>query len=128
MRNRLVILGGGESGVGAAYLAFRNGIDVFLSEKKKPLALSGRIVVVVVRRWIGLFHPLYRRYSPLVLKGWPITHPTASCFFFFVPSSSMEWKRSQQSPNDSNPVVDFLKQKGAKRYDEIDFWRYCQQY
>lgn len=34
MRNRLVILGGGESGVGAAYLAFRNGIDVFLSEKK----------------------------------------------------------------------------------------------
>ncbi len=34
MRNRLVVLGGGESGVGAAYLAFRNGIDVFLSEKK----------------------------------------------------------------------------------------------
>ena len=34
MGNRLVVLGGGESGVGAAYLAFRNGIDVFLSEKK----------------------------------------------------------------------------------------------
>ena len=34
MGNRLVVLGGGESGVGAAYLAFRNGINVFLSEKK----------------------------------------------------------------------------------------------
>ena len=33
MSNRLVVLGGGESGVGAAFLAFKKGIDVFLSEK-----------------------------------------------------------------------------------------------
>ena len=33
MSDRLVVLGGGESGVGAAFLAFKKGIDVFLSDK-----------------------------------------------------------------------------------------------
>jgi len=32
MNNRLVILGGGESGVGAAVLAKKQGFDVFLSD------------------------------------------------------------------------------------------------
>ena len=32
MSDRLVVLGG-ESGVGAAFLAFKKGIDVFLSHK-----------------------------------------------------------------------------------------------
>ena len=33
--SRLVILGGGESGVGAAVLAKKKGFDVFLSDKGK---------------------------------------------------------------------------------------------
>ena len=33
MNDNLIVLGGGESGVGAAYLASQNGINVFLSEK-----------------------------------------------------------------------------------------------
>ena len=32
MENKLVILGGGESGVGAAFLAKQKGFDVFLSD------------------------------------------------------------------------------------------------
>ncbi|HPX80235.1 MAG TPA: UDP-N-acetylmuramoyl-L-alanine--D-glutamate ligase, partial [Bacteroidales bacterium] len=32
MNNKLVILGGGESGVGAAVLAKKQGFDVFLSD------------------------------------------------------------------------------------------------
>lgn len=35
MSNRVVILGGGESGTGAAYLAMRKGMAVFLSDKGK---------------------------------------------------------------------------------------------
>lgn len=35
MSNRVVILGGGESGTGAAYLAMRKGMVVFLSDKGK---------------------------------------------------------------------------------------------
>jgi UDP-N-acetylmuramoylalanine--D-glutamate ligase len=35
MSNRVVILGGGESGTGAAYLAVRKGMAVFLSDKGK---------------------------------------------------------------------------------------------
>ena len=34
MLDNLVVLGGGESGIGAAYLANKKGIKVFLSEKK----------------------------------------------------------------------------------------------
>jgi|TARA_B100000795_G_scaffold91666_1_gene66902 UDP-N-acetylmuramoylalanine--D-glutamate ligase len=34
MNDNLVVLGGGESGIGAAYLANKKGIKVFLSEKK----------------------------------------------------------------------------------------------
>lgn len=30
---KIVVLGGGESGVGAAYLAKKKGLDVFLSDK-----------------------------------------------------------------------------------------------
>ena len=30
---KIVVLGGGESGIGAAYLAKKKGIDVFLSDK-----------------------------------------------------------------------------------------------
>ena len=33
MKENLIVLGGGESGVGAAYLASQNGISVFLSDK-----------------------------------------------------------------------------------------------
>ena len=33
MKDNLVVLGGGESGIGAAYLAKKNGIKVFLSDK-----------------------------------------------------------------------------------------------
>ena len=33
MKENLIVLGGGESGVGAAYLAYQRGINVFLSEK-----------------------------------------------------------------------------------------------
>ena len=33
MNDNLIVLGGGESGVGAAYLASQNGISVFLSDK-----------------------------------------------------------------------------------------------
>tara|TARA_B100000767_G_scaffold73035_1_gene69703 strand:- start:5613 stop:6953 length:1341 start_codon:yes stop_codon:yes gene_type:complete len=33
MNDNLIVLGGGESGVGAAYLASQNGINVFLSDK-----------------------------------------------------------------------------------------------
>lgn len=33
MSDLLVVLGGGESGVGAAFLAFKKGLDVFLSDK-----------------------------------------------------------------------------------------------
>ena len=32
MKNEIVVIGGGESGVGAAFLAKKNGINVFLSE------------------------------------------------------------------------------------------------
>ena len=32
MKTNLIVLGGGESGVGAAYLANKNGMNVFLSE------------------------------------------------------------------------------------------------
>jgi UDP-N-acetylmuramoylalanine--D-glutamate ligase len=32
MKKRIVILGGGESGVGAALLASREGMDVFVSD------------------------------------------------------------------------------------------------
>ena len=32
MKNSIVVIGGGESGVGAAFLANKNGYDVFLSE------------------------------------------------------------------------------------------------
>ena len=32
MKNSIVAIGGGESGVGAAFLANKNGYDVFLSE------------------------------------------------------------------------------------------------
>ena len=35
MNNRIVVLGGGESGVGAAVLAKVKGFDVFLSDKGK---------------------------------------------------------------------------------------------
>ena len=35
MKYRIVIIGGGESGVGAAYLANKNGYEVFLSDCKK---------------------------------------------------------------------------------------------
>ena len=35
MKDRIVIIGGGESGVGAAYLANKNGYEVFLSDYKK---------------------------------------------------------------------------------------------
>lgn len=35
MKQKVVILGGGESGTGAAYLAVRKGMDVFLSDKGK---------------------------------------------------------------------------------------------
>ena len=34
MKNRIVIIGGGESGIGAAYLASKKGYEVFLSEHK----------------------------------------------------------------------------------------------
>ena len=37
MKNRMVILGAGESGVGAALLAHRNGYDVFVSDAS-PIA------------------------------------------------------------------------------------------
>ena len=33
MKNEIVVIGGGESGVGAAFLAKKNGINVFLSER-----------------------------------------------------------------------------------------------
>lgn len=33
MKQNLVVLGGGESGIGAAYLASKKGIKVFLSDK-----------------------------------------------------------------------------------------------
>lgn len=33
MNDNLIVLGGGESGVGTAYLASQNGINVFLSDK-----------------------------------------------------------------------------------------------
>ena len=32
MKNSIVVIGGGESGVGSAFLANKNGYDVFLSE------------------------------------------------------------------------------------------------
>ena len=32
MKTNLIVLGGGESGVGAAYLANKNGMNVFLSD------------------------------------------------------------------------------------------------
>lgn len=32
MKNSIIVIGGGESGVGAAYLASKNGYNVFLSE------------------------------------------------------------------------------------------------
>jgi len=35
MAERLVILGGGESGAGAAYLGQKKGYEVFLSDKGK---------------------------------------------------------------------------------------------
>jgi UDP-N-acetylmuramoylalanine--D-glutamate ligase len=35
MKDRIVIIGGGESGVGAAYLANKKGYEVFLSDYKK---------------------------------------------------------------------------------------------
>ena len=35
MNSNIVILGGGESGIGAAILAQKNGFDVFLSDKGK---------------------------------------------------------------------------------------------
>ena len=35
MKYRIVIIGGGESGVGAAYLANKKGYEVFLSDYKK---------------------------------------------------------------------------------------------
>ena len=35
MKNRIVIIGGGESGIGAAYLASKKGYEVFLSEYKE---------------------------------------------------------------------------------------------
>ena len=38
MIDNLVVLGGGESGVGAAYLASKKGIKVFLSDKSNHLA------------------------------------------------------------------------------------------
>ncbi len=34
MQERLVVLGAGESGIGAAILAKKQGFDVFLSDKK----------------------------------------------------------------------------------------------
>ena len=35
MKDRIVVIGGGESGVGAAYLANKKGYEVFLSDYKK---------------------------------------------------------------------------------------------
>ena len=32
MKNSIIVIGGGESGVGAAYLASKKGYNVFLSE------------------------------------------------------------------------------------------------
>lgn len=32
MKNKILILGGGESGIGAAYLASKKGYEVFLSD------------------------------------------------------------------------------------------------
>ena len=42
MNKRIVVLGGGESGVGAAVLAKLKGFDVFLSDKGKIGDISYR--------------------------------------------------------------------------------------
>ena len=49
MGQRAVILGGGESGVGAARLALRKGYDVFVSDSKQ---LSAKYAGILKREGI----------------------------------------------------------------------------
>ena len=45
-KNKIVILGSGISGVGAAQLAQKNGLDIFLSESKNIKPETKKILTV----------------------------------------------------------------------------------
>ncbi len=96
MSNRVVILGGGESGTGAAYLAMRKGMAVFLSDK------GG----------------LKEKYAAQ-LRGWNIEFEEGKHSEERVLASDLVIK----SPGipDTAPMVRKLREKGTPVISEIEF-------
>ncbi len=93
---RLVILGGGESGVGAAVLAQKNGYDVFLSDKGK---LKGK-------------------YKDVLLKykiSWEEEKHTEELIL-----NANEVVKSPGIPENSK-LIEQLRQKGVSVISEIEF-------
>jgi UDP-N-acetylmuramoylalanine--D-glutamate ligase len=96
MAERLVILGGGESGAGAAYLGQKKGYDVFLSDKGK----------------------LKDKYAQN-LRSWKIDFEEGTHTEEKILNADLVVK----SPGipDSAPLVKSLRAKGVKVVSEIEF-------
>jgi len=96
MAERLVILGGGESGAGAAYLGLKKGFDVFLSDKGK----------------------LKEKYADL-LRAWNIDFEEGEHSVNKILNADLVIK----SPGipDSAPLVQQLRGKGIPVISEIEF-------
>src|SRR3982751_146240 len=100
-KNKIVILGAGESGVGAAYLAQQQGYDVFVSD-------------------FGTIADHYKKQ----LQDWKIRfeenqHTEAEIL------DAVEVIKSPGIP-DKAPIVKKLKEKGIPVISEIEFaGRYC---
>ena len=96
MKNRIVVLGGGESGVGAAILAQTQGFDVFVSDKQE---IKAEYRSVLIERNIAFEEKQHT--SELIL-------------------SADEVIKSPGIP-DSAPIVKSLREKGTAVISEIEF-------
>ena len=93
---RIVVLGGGESGCGAAVLAQRKGFDVFLSD-------------------MGVIAAKYKK----LLRQWDIPYEEG----LHTPEKILDADRVVKSPGipDKAPMVRALREKGVPVISEIEF-------
>lgn len=96
MAERLVILGGGESGTGAAYLGQKKGYEVFLSDK-------GKLKEVYAKK----------------LRSWKVDFEEGKHTEEKILNANLVVK----SPGitDSAPLIQALRKKGVKVISEIEF-------
>ena len=66
MKKRIVILGGGESGVGAAVLAHVKGYDTFLSDSGKVAQKYAARLGLLLKNCVARIFQLFQKLSLLV--------------------------------------------------------------